>query len=52
MSRWISLYWAWLLPLLATLGILIRLRALRLARRRELITRQGQRWMLTALAAA
>ncbi len=52
MSRWISLYWAWLLPLLATVGILIRLRALRLARRRELITRQGWRWMLTALAAA
>ncbi len=52
MSRWISLYWAWLLPLLATLGVLIRLRALRLARRRELITRPAWRWMLTALAAA
>jgi sugar lactone lactonase YvrE len=52
MSRWISLYWVWLLPLLATLGILIRLRALRLARRRELITRPAWRWMLAALAAA
>ena len=50
MSRWISLYWLWLLPALTLLATLIRFRYLRLAHRRGLINSRGWRWMLLALA--
>ncbi len=51
MSRWISLYWTWLLPALAILAVLVRLHALRVVRQRGLISRRGWRWMVLALAA-
>jgi len=52
MGHWLSLYWMWLLPALAIFATLTRLRYLQLARRRELISPRGWRWMLIALAAA
>jgi sugar lactone lactonase YvrE len=52
MGRWLSLYWTWLLPALAVLAALSRLRYLRRAQRRGLIGPRAWRWMLVALAAA
>jgi hypothetical protein len=52
MSRWISLYWLWLLPALTVLATLIRFRYLRLAHRRGLIALSGRRWTVLALAGA
>ncbi|MGH2522884.1 MAG: hypothetical protein ACRDH2_10315 [Anaerolineales bacterium] len=52
MSHWISLYWAWLLPTLAALPALVRLREARAAYARGLVTARGWRWLLLALAAA
>jgi hypothetical protein len=52
MARWLSLYWTWLLPALATLATLARWRDLHGARRRGLMTARGWRWMLAGLALA
>lgn len=52
MFRWLSLYWAWLLPLLALLGTLARLRTVHAARTLGLLSVRGWRWMAAALAAA
>jgi sugar lactone lactonase YvrE len=52
MARWISLYWAWLLPALAMLATLARLYDLHRAHQRGLITARGWRWMLAGVAAA
>ncbi len=52
MSRWLSLYWMWLLPALAALATLARWRAFRAAHRRGLLSPAGRRWLLVALAAA
>jgi sugar lactone lactonase YvrE len=52
MERWLSLYWAWLLPALAVLGTLARWREVRRARRWGLISRRGWRWLSAGLAAA
>lgn len=52
MAHWISLYWAWLLPVLASLGALVRLRQFNSARRREMISATSRRWMFVAVASA
>ncbi len=52
MARWISLYWAWLLPALMMLATLARLRAFHHARRRGLVRPRGWRWLLIALVAS
>lgn len=52
MSRWISLYWVWLLPGLTTLVTLHRLRQLHLARRRELVAASSARWLFAGFIAA
>lgn len=52
MSRWISLYWVWLLPVLTALVTLHRLRRLHLARRRDLIAASSARWLMIGFLAA
>jgi sugar lactone lactonase YvrE len=52
MAHWISLYWAWLLPALAALALLLRLRDFHQARQRGLLGPAGWRWMLLAVVAA